>query len=443
VIVALSISGLVPTFPTPRQEHMSSPTRAHCPITHVSQISLRKARGVSLFSVLHAIPTVATMFNWQNGMLLLLSYVIIPRLTFLPSSVHTLLVIFGPFLLNRLISAFNTSRAVSRSVPVRPPPPKVTRALKLLFVSTAVCLALSLPQFAPENVFARTESRLQIEAKVLFARLRQLRPRTDEDQALLDKFSVNPRNKLLYAQFGPDTLLNCIWCATNNGPDDTKNYFIYSIPKILAPHLAHLAVLGLATSSFIGPEGSRFRIHATIVGLFIVVAELYYLGTFDFAQNARAKTLREVEFVHWRLRMVRYIAFAAVDAMLGAVLWLTSTNRWLAKPPSMAERLESTTKQAEETVHKLRALGLLTNSINRQSALRGVREEYWRTEGQYMAAAVQEEEVSAEINKALMKLDMGMVEARTGEVADSIMSAIDGLRTSQSLAGSSMLESPS
>jgi hypothetical protein len=380
------------------------------------------------------------MFNWQNGVLLLISYVVIPRLTFLPSNVHSLLIIFGPFLLNRLVSLFNTSRAVSRSVPVRPTPTKVKRALNLLFLSAVVCLALSFPHFTPENIFKRTKSRLQIEPRVLFARLHLLRPLTEEDELLQDKFLKNATNKLLYLVFGPDTLLKCIWCTTSDGVSDNLNYFLYSVPKILAPHLAHLAVLGLATSSLVGPEGSRFRIHATIAGLVLTVAEMWYLGTYDITQNKRAKTLGEIEFVHWRIHTARYISFVAVDMLLGAVLWLTSTNRWLARPPSMAQRLESTTKQAEEVVHKLRALGLLSNSINRQSALRGVREEYWRTEGQVMAEMVQEEEVATQINKALTTLDLKTIEERTGEVADGIVSAIDGLRSSQVLSGSSMLE---
>lgn len=379
------------------------------------------------------------MFNWQNGVLFLISYVVIPRLTFLPRNVHTLLILVGPFLLNRLVFMFQTSRAVSRSLPVRPVPLKVKRALNILFASAVVSLALSLPRFAPENVFARTGSRLQIEPRVLFARLRLLRPLTEEDDLLQDKFLGSPTNKLLYLVFGPDTLLKCIWCATNQGTNDTMNFFLYSVPKLLAPHLAHLAVLGLATSSLVGPEGSRFRTHATIAGLVLAVAELWYLGTYDIAQNKRAKMLREIDFVHWRIHTARYLAFAAVDAALAAVLWLTSTNRWLAKPTSMAERLESNTRQSEEVLHKLRALALLSNAINRQSPLRGVREGYWRTEGQFMAETVQDEAVAAEINKALTTLDLKTIEDRTAEVADGIMSAIDGLRPSQ-LAGSRMLD---
>jgi hypothetical protein len=113
------------------------------------------------------------------------------------------------------------------------------------------------------------------------------------------------------------------------------------------------------------------------------------------------------------------------------VLWATSTNRWMAKPVSIAERIETTTKQAEETLNKMRALGLLTNSVNRDPALRGVREEYWRTEGQVMAETVQDEAVTEEINKVISKMDFSALEGRVGVVADGILRAIDGLRAPQ------------
>jgi hypothetical protein len=122
------------------------------------------------------------------------------------------------------------------------------------------------------------------------------------------------------------------------------------------------------------------------------------------------------------------------------VLWLTSTNRWLAKPTSIAERLEMSTRQAEETLHKLRALGLLTNSINRDPALRGVREEYWRTEGQVMAETVQEEDVMETINKAITSMDFDALQGRVGEVADGILAGIDGLKASQTLSASGVSE---
>jgi hypothetical protein len=371
------------------------------------------------------------MFSWQSIALLIFSYVVVPRLTFLPSQVHTLLIIFGPFVFPRILQLFTTSTAAASRVPIRPIPPKVQQALNLLFVSIVACCVLSLPKFSSENVFMKTGSRLQIEPSVLFTRLATLRELGPEDEKLRASFATLPSNKLLYLAFGPDTLLNCIWCTTAEGTNDRMHYFYYALPQLLAPHIAHLAVLGLATSSLVGPEGSRFRIHATIAGLVLMISEAWYLGTYDIAVNKRAKTLQEIDFVHWKLRIGRYIGFAIADLALGAMLWLTSTNRWLARPPSMAQRIEATTKDAEETQNKLRALGLINNSVYRDPTLRRVRDNYWHTEGQVMAETVQDEEVMSSINRTIGALDMQGLEGRVTEVADGIVNAVDGLGESR------------
>lgn len=375
------------------------------------------------------------MFNVRSIVILVVSYVLIPRLTFLPKNVHTLLTLFGPFILPRVLDWINVTRATSRSVPVRPTPPRVQNVLNLLFVSALVCLALSFSRFAPENIFLKTQSHIRTETSVLFARLRHLRDLTGEDDALRAKFG-SVRNKLLYLTYGPDTLLNCVWCSSADG-NDQQNYFLYSLPKIITPHVIQLLVLGLATSSLVGSEGSRFRTHVTIAGVSMMVVEAWYMATYDITTNKRATLVQDLDSVYWRIRFLRYITFAVVDIALGFVLWATSTNRWLAKPVSIAERIETTTRQAEETLNKLRGLGLLTNSINRDPALRGVQEEYWRMEGQVMAETVQDEAVTEQINKAIGKIDINALEGRVGEVADGILKGIDGLRQAQVIAAQS------
>ncbi|KAJ6202043.1 hypothetical protein J3E72DRAFT_291422 [Bipolaris maydis] len=367
------------------------------------------------------------MINLRSIILLVISYVIIPRLTFLPPNVHSLLSIFGPFLIPLVFDSIKAARTASPSVPIRPTPPRVQYALNLLFLSAVVCLGLSLSRYAPENVFLKTQSHIRTEPSVLFVRLRHLRPLTDEDEALLTKFKWGMRNKLLYLAYGPDTLLNCVWCTVADG-NDQFNYFLYSLPKIVTPHIFQLAVLGLATSSLVGAEGSRFRIHATIAGIFVTVVEVWYMGTYDILVNKRAKYVQDLDSAYWRVRFLRYMTFALVDMGLAYVLWATSTNRLFAKPISIAERIEVTTRTAEDTFNKMRALGLLTNSVNRDPALRGVREEYWRTEGQVTAEVVQDEVVTEQINAAISRLDMGSLEGRVGEVADGILAGIDSLR---------------
>jgi len=371
-----------------------------------------------------------TMFNVRSIVFIVISYVVIPRLTFLPQNVHSILILFGPFLIPRIFDMVNVARATSRSAPIRPTPTRVQYALNILFVSAVVSLTLSLSRFAPDNIFVKTQSHIRTETSVLFARLRHLRPLTDEDNALREKFNWGVRNKLLYLAYGPDSLLNCIWCVTTDG-NDQQHYFLYSLPKMLTPHIFHLAVLGLATSSLIGTEGSRFRTHVTIAGILLMVVELWYMGTYDIALNKRAQLVQDLDSAHWRVRFIRYMTFAVVDMGLAFVLWATSTNRWLAKPISIAERIEMTNRTAEETFNKMRALTLLVNSVNRDPALRGVKEGYWRTEGQITAELVQDEMVTEQINAAISRLDFSALEGQVGETADGILKGIDRLQPGQ------------
>ena len=370
------------------------------------------------------------MFNVRSIVFIVISYVVIPRLTFLPQNVHSILILFGPFLIPRIFDMVNVARATSRSAPIRPTPTRVQYALNILFVSAVVSLTLSLSRFAPDNIFVKTQSHIRTETSVLFARLRHLRPLTDEDNALREKFNWGVRNKLLYLAYGPDSLLNCIWCVTTDG-NDQQHYFLYSLPKMLTPHIFHLAVLGLATSSLIGTEGSRFRTHVTIAGILLMVVELWYMGTYDIALNKRAQLVQDLDSAHWRVRFIRYMTFAVVDMGLAFVLWATSTNRWLAKPISIAERIEMTNRTAEETFNKMRALTLLVNSVNRDPALRGVKEGYWRTEGQITAELVQDEMVTEQINAAISRLDFSALEGQVGETADGILKGIDRLQPGQ------------
>lgn len=368
----------------------------------------------------------------RSIILLVISYVVIPRLTFLPQNVHSLLILFGPFVLPRIVDWFNVARATSRSVAIRPTPPRVKNALNLLFVAAVACLALSLSRYAPENLFVATNSHVRTETSVLFARLRHLRPLTEDDLVLRSMFEENGRNRLYYLAYGPDTLLSCTWCVTADG-NDANNYLLYSLPKAVMPHIFQLAVLGLATSSLVGTEGSRFRTHTTILGLATLIVEIWYMATYDITVNKRAKFVQDIDSMFWRVTFLRYIVFAVQDIGMAFVLWATSTNRWLAKPVSMAERLETATRISEETLNKLRGLGLITNSINRDPALRGVREDYWRQEGQVMSETVQEEAVMEQINAAISKMDFNALQGRVGEVADGILKGIDSLRQSEQM----------
>jgi hypothetical protein len=366
------------------------------------------------------------MAAWQTIIFYICSFYLVPRLTFLDPSLRTLLTLFGPFLFPKLGAFIQSLRSSSRNprVPIRPVPKKVQTALHLLFASATIALLATLPALAPENIFLKTQSRLQIPTDVLFARLALLRPLTPLDNVLKARFA-SADARLLYLLFGPDALAHCPFC----GPDDPLSYLAYALPRLLAPHLLHLAVLGAATSSALcGPEGRRWRTHAALAGAALLVAEVAYLARYDVRRNRHAAVVAALDFAFWRVRVLRCVAVAATDAALGLALWLTASNRWLAARPSVAERVEESARAVEDALHRLQALGVLRNALVRDKGLRGVVEEYWCTEGEVMGEVVQEREVMECVNLAVERMDMSAVEGRVWGIADGIMLGLDGMQ---------------
>ncbi|KAF2801440.1 uncharacterized protein BDZ99DRAFT_456206 [Mytilinidion resinicola] len=347
-------------------------------------------------------------------------YFVVPYLTFLPPGARTLISLFAPYLVPKLIDFAKSILHPSSRIPVRPVPAPAKRALNLFFASASLALLLTLPNFADENVFTATQSRLQIDTDVLFKRLEALRPLTPTDTALRAKF-VNAESRLAYLVYGADTVAHCTIC----GPDDAWGAFMYHLPKLLLPHLLHAVVLGAATSDvFAGREGARWRKQGWIAALAVVVVEVWYIATYDIARNKKAKRLQDLELVFWRVRTLRLIAISALDGLLALALWLTSTNRWLARPPPVAARVEAATKNVEESLMKMRALGVLRNAVVRDKVLRGEVEEYWRQEGDVMGELVQDPEVAVVMNGVVEGMNMERVETDAGAMADGIMGGL-------------------
>ncbi|KAI9759283.1 MAG: hypothetical protein M1835_000400 [Candelina submexicana] len=340
-------------------------------------------------------------------------------------TVKTILFTLGPIALPKLISYYRSIRRKSHSpdAPIRPTPQHVTRALNILFVTAIIALISTLPYFAPENIFAVTQSRLQIPTDVLFTRLAALRPLAPRDEALKTKL-VSLDARLLYFTYGPGPLADCLFCNS----DDPNSYFYYAFPSIMIPHLLHIFVLGLITSSlFSGREGNIWRTQATIAGAALALIEMYLVTSFDYKSNTRALRLNDINAFHWRLRIYRGIGMAIVDALLAWGLYLSSTNRAFVTPPTPAERLEASTRLLESTNRKLHALGITRNVFMRDDGLRAATEKYWTTEGKVMSEVFEEREVVDGVQNALARLDVNQITDEAGKYADSVVAGIQAM----------------
>lgn len=303
-------------------------------------------------------------------------------------------------------------------------------ALNILCVSAILALISSLPTLYPENVFTVTSSRIQTPSDVLFTRLAALRPQgftTDLDETLRPRLaSLDAR--CLYLTYGPDVLAHCPFCTS----EDARSYFYYALPTLLLPHLLHLLILGLATSSTIsGIEGNRWRTQAAIVGAGLALGECYILGAHDWKANARTVRAEDLDHFYWRMRTVRGLIMALVDAGFAGFLWATSTNRFFAVPPAPAERIERVAKILENVRGRLSAVGIVRNAVVRDEALRKKSESYWKKEGEVMGDVMDEREVVEGVRAALEsgRVSVQKLEEEARMYAEGIPVGLEGALT--------------
>jgi len=291
-----------------------------------------------------------------------------------------------------------------------------------------VSLIQTLPYFSPSNIFVVTNSRLQIPPNTLFNRLNNIRngELTTVERALKQRYSEAPTDfALLYATYGPDALAYCPFCRTG----DPSTYLLYSLPSMLAPHLLHVFLLGLMTSSVVsGKEGSRWRLYATVVGVLLAATELAVILRYDWKLNTLNKTLKDAEFLYWKLRTGRLLSFALVDLLLGWALWLTSTNRWLVQPPSISDQLRQSSMVLQSLHNKLFTLGLLQNTVMRDEHLRGVGYEYWTREPRMMEEIEQQREVIDARRIAISRMNYDKVQQDAGIFVDKVWNALQDSR---------------
>jgi hypothetical protein len=324
------------------------------------------------------------------------------------------------------VLAFYRSIQASNQRPgaIRPPPPRIKLGLNVIYAFIVISLLQTLPYFSPTNIFRDTNSRLGISTNLLFSRLTTIRggQLTPIDLALKEKFGNETADfRLLYAAYGPDVVTQCSFCSTA----DPSAYLIYAIPSILAPHLFHICLLGIITSSFFsGREGARWRTHATIAGVFLAVGEIVLVSKNDWKLNSTRRNLEDVDFFHWRLRVYRLLAFGLADGLLGWAIWLTSTNRWLVKPPSVSDQLIEATQSLQLLHSQMGILGRMRNAILRDDELRTAGMRYWEREPKIMEEVEQQREVVDAKRLALSRMDYDKVQASAGLWVDQIFHAL-------------------
>lgn len=199
-------------------------------------------------------------------------------------------------------------------------------------------------------------------------------------------------------------------------------YLVYALPGLLAPHLFHLGILGLVTSSiFAGREAARWRTLASIAAIVLMAADFGLLATYDHTLNARAVRLTDVDGFFWKRRLICRLMVCFVDGVLGWIIYLTATKRAFVEPVTPAERVEDNTRQLELMLGRLKGLGAIRNVVFRDTMLRSSLERYWANEQEVMRAVFEDREVVGALNEVLGNVDMGAVEGEANGYVEGIL----------------------
>lgn len=175
-----------------------------------------------------------------------------------------------------------------------------------------------------------------------------------------------------------------------------------------APHLSHIAVLGLVTSSVFSRFGKLWRTQAVIGAVILFLVEMWFVGLSGdhYMHNSIARSEKDIIWTHWRMRIVRGIGIAMLDGLLGYALFLTGTRRWSVgwETEAVEETMDAIGKTLERASGRLQAGNFIKQTVMRDKELREKAVEFW----------VAEEDLGKEMdaNEEVQKVKMSSLPSR-------------------------------
>ncbi|KAL4879784.1 hypothetical protein BJY04DRAFT_192951 [Aspergillus karnatakaensis] len=366
-------------------------------------------------------------------------------------TIQSLALIFAPIVLPRVLNFIRYVRVALTSRPSpRPLPVKASRALNVLFVSILVFLLLSHPSnpwSSGASIFSLTRSRINTPLETVFSRLARLRDLTEADTLLRAKL-VSKDARRIYLRFGERALTGCQFCKLDN--PNTYALFYYPMNSMV-PHLLHMGVVGLATSTtFAGREAARWRTRFTIAGLLLAAVDLWIVFMFDPIKNGSNAVRDSVAVptaVFEKMAIARPLSLAVFDVVLAGFIYVSATNRWFFTPPSQAEEVDRVVSASLAALtgasSKLHAASVTRNAVVRDKVLKDRDDEYWRTvvaldaEGISRAPASiwEEEEVVRAMSRAMAGqggVDLAKLGVSAAEYVNGVTAGLDGRRLEDS-----------
>ncbi|PHH55736.1 hypothetical protein CFIMG_000343RA [Ceratocystis fimbriata CBS 114723] len=332
----------------------------------------------------------------------------------------SLAIFFGPLVIPRAYAYYQSQRTAATRHGLTPRPLPIRAYYGLVFLgAVSVFFALQALLRVPENVFTQTNSRLQIPADVLFNRLATIHPLSPADEALRARF-VNLESRLLYLKYGPSVMADCVFCTSER----SDMFFVYALPALVAPHLVNILAIAMATSPLLaGPWTLRWRNPTVLASILIAMVDLYNVQAYNHKANARALRLGDLDMFHWRANTLRLLRLVLVNTVLGTLMYLTATNRAFVEAPPAAVRVEAVNKSLATVIAKVNAVGILKNTVSRNSQLRDHANTYWTSEARVTQQLMEEREVVDSVNDALEnnRIDVSAVTRSAHQYATNIL----------------------
>jgi hypothetical protein len=226
--------------------------------------------------------------------------------------------------------------------------------------------------------------------------------------------------------------LNCSFCH----PDDVSSYLLYHVPvNVILPHLAHLVLLGLATSEpLAGPEAGWWRNRCSLAALALAIVDVYMTTSYTPAIDAN---MPAPAGMFWTARMIRLLAICILDGIIALLIYASATNRFVFTSPTdsdpelMRKKQEQMLAQTNVALQmaqtKLHAFTVARNATVRDQDLKAADDEYWRAvvamEGPSGTGSVwEDEEVQAAIARSYGEGAFDV--AQVGKEAEAFVSNI-------------------
>lgn len=228
----------------------------------------------------------------------------------------------------------------------------------LLLTSNIILQLIYAIWVKPPNIFKDTGVSLKTSTKILTTILTENnRTIGDNEQILLKKFE-SYENRLIYATFGEEALVDCSFCY------DLTDYFIYIVPNIAWSYVIMAIVLGVATTL---KRKSHWRTYGVIWLVGCGMVELFMFASVDYS---KLDSDGNIEFLYCSIYFYRRLAFSALSL---AIIFFDKIEE-----RSNMEVLNDLTRKLESIIYRSKALSIQRTSVLKDSNLRRLFTEFYK-----------------------------------------------------------------